>query len=647
MAYEFTKVKKQIAEPDEKQDIFAGEQQGFGLAAQQEADKTAPVQKGGSTAIGAGASGMGAGTTAASAQAAPVEAQAPRGASEARQQVFEQQQAPMPSGLSGLSKELAGRGQALKTGEAEYLKTAHNQTDFGLDPETVEQATLGDEEALTKVSGLLGQRSPGVMAARFDAGESSVPNIGAIQTAGGLEQFLRRQEGPQYTAGEADYDVARLQASPHFQAARQNLAERQAQYFQEADRLERELPGLAQGYHHADLQAAQEGVRGELGTLQQGINEAIIAQRQAKEQEIADLLAGAPEAADALGIEARRELIGDIPTTDPIRALIEANELGIDPSDYYSVTEDPVTRQHAVTEDQARQWNQIQSLLGIGGQLMSPDDIGELSSFDTQAYQQALQDAARAGLPPPPTPQPPPTPEEVEQMRQDTIGAYQQVQGDTGGVLENRDAEVLAADPMGLGSAYVAGEQTPYATPTGAIAQHTQAGDYDTANKIAAATAGIGGMGGMPIGGSGGGTTAPTITPTDPAAIAAGNTAAQQTAGAVEGLDTLYGTTPTAGPTAGGSAGGLMDILNKIEQDRILAQTPTAYGGTMANPVPQAPPPTPPPPGPAARTTQYGAPTPAPEPGLYDGLMEYLRQTQQASPSTQTIAAGTGGSRYG
>lgn len=412
MAYAFGDLTKEI-DKDNKQNIFGAEgPQGFGLAdTTEKAKSAAPVEKQGTTTIGAADAG-GTGVAAASPKAPETPAPA-RGATEQRQQTFDRQaeRAEIPASLGRLESGIQGREQELQKASDDYLGK-FKQTDYGLAPETVQKATTGDAGALDKVSGLLGRGAPGEIPGAFEAPDVMTPGVQDIQTAGGLEQYLRRQAGPQYTAGEGAFDVSALSRSPEFMQARDELGRREAALGAQADELSTGIGQQASDILAENLSGAQGDVRGQLGDLRFDLNTALEAQRQAKIEELAALQAQSPElAAEAAG-DARTNLFSRLAPEDAhLKDLIMGGGDLVDASQYYDVYDDPITKQNVASEQQAYQYNLINDLLGGGGEAFQQQGLSDLSGFDQSAYQQALLNAARGAYQPPaPAPAPPPAP---------------------------------------------------------------------------------------------------------------------------------------------------------------------------------------------------------------------------------------------
>lgn len=570
---------KQAEEEDplnQKQSIFGADgaplQQN--LTGQEQAPGQQSIKKGGSQVIGGAGSGQGVQGVAA--------VQAPRGASEQRQKAFEiaAERVPIPAGLKSLEAGLAQKEGALDTGEDQYLQT-YKQTDFGLDPSTIEQATLGQQASFDKLSGLLTQETPGYLPETFEAGRTDTPGIQDIQTEGGLAEYLKRQGGSQYSAGEGDYDVARLTANPQFQAARLNLGRREDVLTDRAAELERTLPGQAEDILLENLQKAQGGARGGLSGLQQDLRGTLQGRKEDLLAQLAELRAQTPELAEEQAILAREELAKRIPDERGLDDYILGNELGIDPSKYFNVgiggpiraqSLDPSSFANALD---AAQWNRIQGLLGTGGTAMEAGgEFGDLTRFHAQPYQQALERAAREAYEAANT-EPTDFTEQIkkaakknqEREIEKTIEGAQQLPGDTEGLLEEADEEILATDPGGLGTSVVAGKQAPTATVPGAIDELVKAGKLDEAAAIAGATAGAGGTGGF-MQGVNQKVEPDPIESTDPTTSAAANTATQMLP-------------PTS--TGGNTYDALTEHLNRLaaeEEARKLAPVTIGAGGS-------------------------------------------------------------------
>lgn len=382
-----------------KKNIFGQDEapQGFGLTGGATDDKGA-VEKSGSTTIIGAPSGGGASTQAPSVS----EVQQPRGASEQRQAALESagEKAPIPPSLAGLGESLSEKESALDTGADAYLNT-FKQTDFGLDEDTIKAATTGDDEAFSKVAGLFSRGAPDIPDG-FEVPDVTTPGIADIQTEGGLEQYLRRQAGPQYTAGEGSYDVATLARSPEFQQAITDLGGREERLGLRADDLAYNLPIQAGDILGTNLTTAQDAATAGLTGLQGGINQDILAALSAAQAERDALRLPGRYSNEAFAEAARAKsaLADQTPDTENLDSLILGNELGLDPTDYYTVSKDPLTEQMVTTQSQADQLNKIAELLGVGGDTAVAGQLPEYSSFDTDAYQQALLEAARGYQPP-------------------------------------------------------------------------------------------------------------------------------------------------------------------------------------------------------------------------------------------------------
>lgn len=403
MAYSFDNLSKKLDEDEnQKQDIFAGEgSTGFGLTDTQQnnqQESSDPIEKTAGPTSLTNTSSTGTGAS----KAAPAVQQAPRGESEKRQATFNQQSksTKLPAGLSSLGEQLGEKERALDTASSDYL-SKYRQKDYGLDPDTISKATTGDTSALERVSGLLGQGTPGELPTGFEAPDTVTPGIQDIQSDRGLEQYLRRQAGPQYTSGEGAFDTSALARSAEFQQARGDLGRREAALGTRADELRGSLGGQASDILSENLGQAQLGVRQELGGIQRDVLDQLIQAKAAKQQELEDMRVLSPELAAQYEEQARSQLAAQSPAEAGLDPLLLTGDLGVDPSQFYSTRQAPITKADVATPEQAAQWNQILSLLGGGGETLTPADGGALSSFDQDAYQQALLAAAQKQYVPP------------------------------------------------------------------------------------------------------------------------------------------------------------------------------------------------------------------------------------------------------
>lgn len=391
MAYVFNKLVGQVDDNEKaKQDIFAAEgDQSFGLT-----DSEPQQRLGGQpqtktdTSFSLAPRASGGGSTQVD-QIPPAE-KAPRGATEQRQQTINQAKTSFPRGLQSLGEQIGEHEQNLTRAANEY-RQKYKQQDFGLDPDTIQGAVSGKDEDLQRVSGLLSGQSSGVIPDRFEVPNVGVDAVSDIQTQGGLEQYLRRQAGPQYTAGESDFDAAALARDPIFQAGRAELGRRQDELNRRSTELGSLLPQEASGdlstnYGNAQ-QAAREALTGRQGEITSDINRALSDRQTGLDKAIQDYV-------NQKALAARGE---DYKYNDLL------NQLGIDPIDYASnVRSTPISRSEATTAEQAQQYNTIADLLGTGGQAASSTEgsIPEpLAEFNQDAYLAALQQAYNNMLP--------------------------------------------------------------------------------------------------------------------------------------------------------------------------------------------------------------------------------------------------------
>lgn len=396
MAYTFDKLQSKIDEEDRaKQDIFAQEGgQGFGLTSQQPGQTSGieqPVKK--------TQTGLSLATPAPvqSQQVKPVEqVEAPRGASEQRQQTINTQKTQLPASFSKIGAMLGEKEQGFDPAKQSYL-SKYNQQDFGLSPETVSSAIQGDADAMAKVSGRLGQTSPGITADTFEVPDIRTPEIGQIQTQGGLEQYLRRQGGAQYTSGEGSFDASSLNRDAVFNAARSELARRENALQKQYTDLGTSLPDEANRILADRLSTSQGDIRTGLGDEKTEIQK-IIDQMVADEQEKLNQSGLArTKNAQIKGNIAAEDLLGRLPPElgiDP-EVLRQISNTGTLANQFYDVRDKAVGRGEVATPQQIEQFNRIMDMLGQGnsGQIVAAER-DPYTTFDTAGYQQALQEAA-------------------------------------------------------------------------------------------------------------------------------------------------------------------------------------------------------------------------------------------------------------
>lgn len=286
--------------------------------------------------------------------------------------------------------------------EANSYVQGYQTKDYSIGEGDIEKAIGGDADAQTKVSGRLSEAAKAVDP--FDPKtDTDIEDIGALSTDAGLDSLLRRESGPQYSAGEAAFDRMLLGRNADFNIIRSQLGARQ----QKLSKLRDDWTGAegkakeAQAANDAQLKAGQDQVRGYLttqsDTLKKQQEDDAVAENEARK---ALRLAGGSKMTEAMKTRVLTQLKRLYKDSGPngIGKYLESS--GVDPAAYYAAAND-VTWDMGVDQGEATRWNSIMNLLGKGsadgGEVWSAGrGFGDREGFDREGYRGAVESAAAA-----------------------------------------------------------------------------------------------------------------------------------------------------------------------------------------------------------------------------------------------------------
>lgn len=223
------------------------------------------------------------------------------------------------------------------------------------------------------------------------------PTIENLGTDAGVQNLLRRNNGPTYNKGDAAFDQALLNEDQGFQQNRQDTLERYGALQKRGGEIGdkttaagQQAVNAAQSAYLGDLKSKLGGFANQFTTEAQQREKDIEAQALARQREIMGSAGGfaANEARNLGGVSA-----------DPLAQYYTAEGLS-DPSQYIKSTFDPNAQDYKsyLSDDDAMRFNNVMGLLGAKDVYTKGSRSGGYSDADLVSYDKTgLDSALRSG----------------------------------------------------------------------------------------------------------------------------------------------------------------------------------------------------------------------------------------------------------
>ncbi len=309
--------------------------------------------------------------------------------------------AGIPQGVKDAQVAVGNQQTALQNEANTYTaNTAAAAPKYAVDSGTLDKAVGGDADAMKSVTGTLNTTTAAPVDAFIPKTSTYVAQGEDLQTDAGLKHLISGRMGPNYTPGMANFDLGMLKGSQPFSSlvdavkgGYSNLNTDRNGYVLGGDK---DLTKTAQDARQKSLVDAQTGVRTALGQSQAEI---VAAQEKA-----------AKDANDMLWLTQHGGVNTDSHVQDLVnqaKAAAEAERAGsgglvgnsaINPFEYLKF-HDKYNAADFATADQASKYNNISSLLGLGGPMQQAGaGAGDSYTWDDQGLMDSLHGGYSSGL---------------------------------------------------------------------------------------------------------------------------------------------------------------------------------------------------------------------------------------------------------
>ena len=378
MAYVFNGVNQLLGNEQEKQNIF-GQQQGADQTAQQQqqpeqsngGDYIAPAQSSGSQQ----------------------QVNAPKAQQKAVIQRNVGEQAAPTAFTNKIGQQLQQTQQGLQNEANAYTSGISNKTekDYGYDFGQINDAIGGNTEAIGKLATRLSGQAPETPQYEQKA-PTEVKDVSLLGSHAGLGQALARNQNERYTTGEQNLDSILLGKNPTFQGQRQDLINQQALLNEQAKTYRDTLPGQGEEMTKAGYEGATKHIKSDLTDAQK----ALIAKQEREAAEESARRAGLAGNHSGYVNDAVSNAITGIKPNWNVKYGFTPEEISrfVNPEEFYSPGLTNITPQQMISGEESMQYNNILSLLGVGGQQWGESLPVTGEGFDTQGYQSALSNYA-------------------------------------------------------------------------------------------------------------------------------------------------------------------------------------------------------------------------------------------------------------
>lgn len=310
-------------------------------------------------------------------------------------------QQSQPKAVAKAQGDLQTAQQSFQNEANSYLSNAANQN-YNVDHSQIDQAIGGDSTALDSVKSRLTQALPDQVSAFTPTTNTDISDIDQLRTNAGVEGLLRRDADPNYSQGEAAFDMSVLGRDPQFNQIRaQLLGQQQGLQDTAAKDTATDGTGLqtqAQNTVNTNYAAGTTDADNYLTSKGSGIQSTLAAQAAAENQARAALQSGGDKTYTSAQSKAVLDALVKQYGTDPTtlaRMQPYLTNSGVDASKYFGVGGN-LTGNDLATSDQANQFNTIMGLLGKSDSMQAGAGAGSRESFDAANYQKAVVAAAQA-----------------------------------------------------------------------------------------------------------------------------------------------------------------------------------------------------------------------------------------------------------
>lgn len=274
-----------------------------------------------------------------------------------------------PAALDAVQGQIDTAKSNLAQRASDYAASQAASHNYAVGTDVADQAVKKqDKDAYGKITGLLGQTTAAPVDT-FDASDIKANDADLLNTNAGIKNLVARGQGPKYSPNMAAFDSMLLQADPNFQKKVSDLKSQANAFTKSSADTATQAQTDAVAAAQANLTNSQKTIKDYLGQSQSNIlaDEAAAAAKAnaalpqtiaaQKAQVEADLLKAQQD-------RARQALGGSFGAG---RADAQLAAVKADPSQYVNwlSSYDP---SQLITQDQATQYNTINSLLGLGGQ---------------------------------------------------------------------------------------------------------------------------------------------------------------------------------------------------------------------------------------------------------------------------------------
>ena len=296
-----------------------------------------------------------------------------------------------PSALGQVSQQLHTADQGLQDAANSYVTTGKAGQSYSIPTGDIDKAIGGDPGTSSSVTSLL-NRSTINPVADFKAPSVTAADSGNLATDAGLQQLVARGQRPTYTSGDAAFDLGALHRTNGFNGQVSGLQGQQADLQQKANDLQISQPKAVSDYGTGQLQLAQGDAKGYLTGKSSAIDANDQAQADAKNAALAALRN--PTAPDAAGQAAVLQGLQDVDknyTGDKTAWNYQdsLHNAGVNPNLYRTVHGD-YGASDFTTGDEAKQYNQIQALLGLGGSRVAAGALGPDVTYDQAGLESGI-----------------------------------------------------------------------------------------------------------------------------------------------------------------------------------------------------------------------------------------------------------------
>lgn len=308
-----------------------------------------------------------------------------------------------PAAIQSVKQGLDSAKEGLQKRAQDYAAAQQTKQNYTVDEGTLGSAIEGDSAASAKTSDLL-NRSTYNPVDSFDYGDLSVKDANLFDSNAGIKELVSRGRRPTYTPQMAAFDTMLLQMDPNFRSDVQGIKKQANELQSAADKTKADAEKAANEAAKANLERSQTMARDFLGSRANAIQAENAAEAAARNEALKNI--DVKKIGEDEARAAREKAMAQLDQL--FGAGRAANQLGavnVDPSQFVTRAADATADQFWSADD-ARRFNQINALLGKGGQsavesaALAPDYTvnqgGLLDAFINPAIQ-ARQEADVAG----------------------------------------------------------------------------------------------------------------------------------------------------------------------------------------------------------------------------------------------------------